>query len=189
MQQNKGLLLQIGNRAHGFDGCGQPQINAGQLEARRLGKSIVPGNDALLHAGGQHGIGAGLGIAGEQHIIIQRGFCLGTAGGKLVGKHGHPLFFAHGGQRQDAVHKLAAARNQRHAACRQFVLGEKRLQRVGQVSLIGDNAVDQAALGQLHLRGGGNARTARRRTAHRRIHRAAAKIQRGKCCHVDLRKN
>lgn len=56
------------------------------------------------------------------------------------------------------MHKLAAARNQRHAACRQFVLGEKRLQRVGQVSLVGDNAVDQAALGQLHLRGGGNAR-------------------------------
>ena len=180
LQHHKGAVLQGGNRAHGLDGRGQPQINAGQLEACILGQGIVPGNDALLHAGGQHSVGAGLGIAGEQHIIVQRGGCLGTAGGQLMREHGQPLFLAHGGQLHNAVHELGAARNQRHAAGGQLVVGKKGLERLGEVGLVGNDAVDQAALGQLGRGGGGDPCALGSGAAHRGVHRAAAQIQRGK---------
>ena len=93
-----------------------------------------------------------------------------------MGEHGHPLFLAHGGQRQDAVHELAAACNQRHVVHRQLVGGEKLFERGGQVRLVCDDAVDQAALGQLGLGGGDNARPAARGRADGGIHRAAAQI-------------
>ena len=65
---------------------------------------------------------------------------------------------------------------QRHAVHRQLVGGEKLFERGGQVRLVCDDAVDQAALGQLGLGGGDNARPAARGRADGGIHRAAAQI-------------
>ncbi len=53
---------------------------------------------------------------------------------------------------------------------------KKLFERGGQVRLVCDDAVDQAALGQLGLGGGDNARPAARGRADGGIHRAAAQI-------------
>ena len=180
MQQHKGLALQGRDRAHRLDGGGQTQIDAVQLEAGRLGQRRIPGNDALLHAGGQHRVSAGLGIAGQQHIVVKRGRCLGAAGRKLMRQHGQPLFLAHGGQGDDAVYELAAAYDQRHPAGGQLMAGKKGPERLGEVGLVGNDAIDQAALGQLGRGGGGDPCALGSGTAHRGVHRAAAQIQRGK---------
>ena len=93
-----------------------------------------------------------------------------------MGEHGQPLFLAHGGQLHNAVHELGAACNQRHAAGGQLVVGKKGLQRLGKVCLVGDNAVNQAALRQLGAGGGGDACAPGGGAAHRGIHGAAAQV-------------
>ena len=95
-------------------------------------------------------------------------------------QHGQPLFLAHGGQGDDAVYELAAAYDQRHPAGGQLMAGKKGLERLGEVGLVGNDAVDQAALGQLGRGGGGDPCALGSGAAHRGVHRAAAQIQRGK---------
>ena len=153
LQHYKALAGKLRGGAHQLDLPGQRQVDAVQLQPAGCGQVDVSFDHGALHAGGQHRVGLGLFVGGKQHVVVQRGGHVGAAGGKLPRQHGRALLFTHAGQGQHPVVELAAAHRQRHTLGGQLVGGKKALQRSGQLGLVGDDAVDQAALRQFGLAG------------------------------------